>query len=431
MHIGMVLIKSRPYPPDVRVDKEIGSLCEAGHEVFVFARTMGTERPGREALIPEKAWVDRYDLPKLGAIPRFRSDVTFRYPEWEGYLARFITENRIDVLHVHNLLHIPLALRVAEEFGLPLVADLHENQPAAFRVYRRDMPFLRRMGNALAKNDTLYRWMEARVLRRCKKILVVVPEAAERLERIGIPCSDIVVVGNTEDETTFPLSRTEDRQHPAIRDGASSWTVSYIGNLGPHRGIDTMLKAIPLLSDRIPGFRFLVVGARGKGREQVLDQASRLGIRKEVEVLEWVPFEQVCGYILSSRVGIIPHNDFEHTQTTVPHKLFQIMLCQRPVLVSSCRPLRRIVEETGAGIVFRADDPRDLADKLLWMHAHQSALKEMGIRGRKAALGPYAWKRDASRLTRVYQALDRGEGEGCPPKKRLRRRAASAMEKTT
>ncbi len=81
------------------------------------------------------------------------------------------------------------------------------------------------------------------------------------------------------------------------------------------------------------------------------------------------------------------------------------MICGKPVLVSDCKPLKRIMEQAKAGAIFRANDEKDLATTLLHMAAHPEELVEMGLNGQKAALGPLSWKKDAKKLVDLYYSL--------------------------
>jgi glycosyltransferase involved in cell wall biosynthesis len=108
---------------------------------------------------------------------------------------------------------------------------------------------------------------------------------------------------------------------------------------------------------------------------------------------------------LISQICLVPHNDYEHTQTTIPHKLFQYMLCQKAVLVSDCAPLKRVVGETGFGKTFKASDPKDMAEKLIQMRNDGDELNQQGERGYLAAITQYTWAKDAEALVRVYEQL--------------------------
>jgi len=126
-------------------------------------------------------------------------------------------------------------------------------------------------------------------------------------------------------------------------------------------------------------------------------------------VLRWVPFEKVSSYFSISAVCLVPHNDFEHTQTTVPYKLFQSMISGKPVVVSDVRPLKRIVDETGAGLVFNAGDPSSLAAVLVELYQKPELADRLGRNGYSAAQGLYSWRHDAERLIRLYDEMDRSK----------------------
>ena len=301
---------------------------------------------------------------------------------------------------------VPTVIKVAKIYDIPVVADLHENMPAALVAYRSQSPPLEKSISAILLNYRLWRWHEARNLIKCARVIVVVPEAAERLKYYGIQEDKIVVVSNTEDETTFRFDPKE--ADPEIIDKyKESWMISYVGGIGPHRGLDTLLKAIPCACSQIPGLKLTIIGARGKYLDIIKKEVNKLGIGDSVEIIGWQPFEKVNSYVQASKVCLIPHNDFEHTQTTVPHKLFQYMICARPVLVSNCRPLKRIVEEAQSGCVFEANDSQDLGRQLVYMYNHPEELVQMGLNGQRAALGKYAWRHDAQRLVEMYDDLKR------------------------
>jgi len=114
----------------------------------------------------------------------------------------------------------------------------------------------------------------------------------------------------------------------------------------------------------------------------------------------------VNSYVMGSKVCLVPHNASEHTHTTIPHKLFQYMICGKPVLVSDCRPLARVVRRSGSGRIFTADDSDSFAEELVWMYHHENQVEQMGQNGRIAALGEFSWQHDARRLVGMYKDLD-------------------------
>jgi glycosyltransferase involved in cell wall biosynthesis len=110
-----------------------------------------------------------------------------------------------------------------------------------------------------------------------------------------------------------------------------------------------------------------------------------------------------------SDVNIIPHKSNAHTDNTVPHKLFQSIMSGKPVLVSSSDPLKRLVNSTNSGLVFKADDPEDLANKVLLLYKNKNLCVELGKNGLKATTeGELNWDHEQHNLIKFYRSLFAG-----------------------
>ena len=67
---------------------------------------------------------------------------------------------------------------------------------------------------------------------------------------------------------------------------------------------------------------------------------------------------------------------------------------------------KRIIEETEAGLVFRAGDHRDLADKLIRLYNSPELCQKLGRKGKKAATeGRYSWRYSGDMLINLYKAI--------------------------
>ena len=60
-------------------------------------------------------------------------------------IKEFIKANDIQVLHVHDIWLIPVSQNAAKEFDIPVVADLHENMPAAMVAARSEMSLFKKI----------------------------------------------------------------------------------------------------------------------------------------------------------------------------------------------------------------------------------------------------------------------------------------------
>lgn len=402
METCMVLANS-DFPPDIRVEKEARALISAGHRIFLLCS--GTEnRPARSCWngmeIIRIAPLRCFPIRKLNA---FIYVLTLRDLQWKKAIHKLLQTHRIDAFHVHDLPMVGTVLAFARRRGIPVIADLHENYPALARS-----AFARRKPRLAERFVWPNRWerLERRWAKGCAHVLVVVDEAKERLVANGVPEENITVVENTVDVEHF-------FSFPPGRDIAdrfkADFVICYVGGFSPHRGLDTAIKAMPRILKEIPNAKLLLVGD-GEMMGPLKSLVATMGLDEKVVFTGWQQFEKVPGYISAGDVCIIPHAATDHTEATAPHKLYQYMLMGKPALVSSCRPLRRMIEETGAGAVFKAGDSNSFAETVLKLR-DPATRKTLGQAGRKAALGKYNWQRASEKLMLIYRTLSR-------PKKR-------------
>jgi len=397
MRIGMVM-KWRVPPPNVRVSNEAHTLAAHGHEVLFLVEG----RPGQpvEETVGDVRVVRGVVMGRLRETwHRYTFNFTYREPLWRKALDRFIRERGIEALQVNDLPLAEEGVRAARSHGIPVVVDLHENYPAGLQVWYT---------NPL-KKMTIYnhaRWAayERRILRDVDAIVVVIEEARDRLVRLGLRPEKIRVVPNTVSAASGEIPVDRD----VIERYRGAFVVSYIGGFAPHRGLDTVVRAMPRVKEAVPRAKLLLVGDRNEGYRRSLERLAReLGCADAVDFAGWQPQEKVWSYIEASAVCLVPHARNPHTDTTIPNKIFQYMMRERPVIVSDCPPLARIAAESGGGLVFRYDDPGALAGAIVELASDEEKRRRMAATGRRAVMERYTWERTAAPLVELYDSMAR------------------------
>ena len=106
-------------------------------------------------------------------------------------------------------------------------------------------------------------------------------------------------------------------------------------------------------------------------------------------------------YVATSNVGIVYHYEYEHTHTTIPHKMFDFMALGIPLVVTECAPLKRIVTEWRCGYAVPYGDTGKLIEALTKLGDRKHA-KELGMNGKRAVLEKYNYSREIQSLQGVY-----------------------------
>jgi len=381
----ILMILNQRFLPDIRVEKEIKVLEANGYRIIVAASEEGFDSKDYEI-------IRIGNLRKL--INRIFTSYFFCSPFYFKKLTRELKKNNInledlDYIHVHDLIWARTGHKISRRVNAKFVLDLHENMPAALQSnyspqFHSKNILIRSIYN-LVLGKKRWKKYELDSVKKADKVIVVVKEA---MERFPDEYKDkFTVVSNTEDP--------------------ENWTpiILYIGGVYYHRGVDILIESCKYLVKEYPFIRLKIIGLKNDSYAGYLNKlVIENDLKNYVKLINWIPFDEIEENIINSDLCAVPHNNIEHTQTTIPHKLFQYMAISKPVLVSDVKPLKRVVEETRSGFIFKAGDAEDCAKKI--REAIESIdLKGYGENGRKATEGNYNWNHDAKRLLSIYKAL--------------------------
>lgn len=395
-----VLLPSH-FPPDIRVEKEARSLIADSHEIYLIC--MGREdRLTRESFenINVHRLPFRGKLDLLARVSAYSINPLWR-KNWINGIEEIIKNEGIEILHVHDLPLVPISISIGKKYKIPIIFDMHENFPEALRVWREGKSILGYTYDLVFDSVFLYKIIEQRCVKSVNHIIVVVKEQKDRLIKLGVPDDKITVVMNTEDLEVF------DNVEIISLDYRDNFVISYVGGFGQHRGIDAAIKAMPKILDKIPNAILLLVGGKGSGKyeEELKKLCKNLKVENNVAFTGWVDFNYVPSYIALSDVGLVPHYASGHTNTTIPHKIFQYMAMKKPVIVTDAKPLKRIVEETKCGIVVPSGDYNKMAEAIIGLHEDKKWARKLGKNGRRAVEVKYNWEEEAKKLISLYEEL--------------------------
>lgn len=400
--------------PDIRVVKMTDTLAKAGFEVIVLARNIkGVNEPGAAHpyahLLGQRGeeWRSRLQVRRLldDTPEKWRGALTLPYhinPIWRRAIRDLVLKEGCQLLIVRDMPLVLAATAVGRRYGVPVIFDMAENYPAVMAVWRRWEGRKRAMVNFFIRNIALARMVERTSVRVADQIFVVVPEHVERVAQLRGKTGGIEVIENTpvleELDALYACysQRTEWQPTPQVVE------VVYGGNVHFYRGIDTLIEAAVLLKQRrLQKIRWTVVGT-GKVVDSLRKLADEKGVADSVCFMGWQP--DLMAFVYRAHAGYDGSHASEHTHNTMPNKLYDYMAFCKPVLVSDCRPMKRVVEAHQCGLVFRSQDAEDLVEKALMLR-DPDLRAQMGMNGRKAVEERYNWGVDGKRLVEVVETL--------------------------
>lgn len=388
--MNICIIWKNDYPWDVRIEKFGVSLKEIGHDIYLLCSN--TTKLKREEIINGMN-VRRLPSVKNSWLNSLISSPFYLNPFWFNMVNQTIIHEKIDLIIVRDLPLILIGLLMKKKYHIPIILDMAENYPAMYwkRLKKGGMSTFK---NWLIKNPSLIEYIEKYAANRVDHLFVVVEESAQRLISMGIEGKKISIVSNTPDLKIFVAENQIKLEKPL--------QIIYVGFVQEERGLDTIINSLSKI--RHSGFtiKFIIIGD-GDYLGQLKSLAQKNRVEDMVEFIGWVKNTLIPKFIYACDIGIIPHKKTDHTDTTIPNKLFDFMACGKPVIVSNTNPMKRIVEEEKCGLVFRSEDEEDFSMTIKKVIDTPAMLLEMGVNGQKAVKRRYNWGFDSITLEQVIE----------------------------
>jgi len=385
-NVLMVLL-DKSFPPDIRVEKEASSLLEGNYNVFLLTR-----REKKQAKFETLNGIRIVRLNWPLNIQR-RLVTIMSLPILSLRIVSLISKHNIRILHVHDLSYALLTAILGKIWHRKVIFDMHENYTGMIE------PLGRNPSGLLLMFYT--RFTEIISCKFSAKIITATPEIAERIISLGISATKIVVLSNVPDISLLN-ELTKDSNKKRQLEG--TFVISYVGGFSSHRGLDTLVNAMPLVMKKNPSTHLFLVGD-GKMKPILQRMVDRLKLNGYVTFTGWVPFDEAMEYVQLSDLGIIPYHSTAQTHSALPHKIFQYMFFKKPVLVSNVKLLKKMVETTKCGLVFPAGDHNQLAQRILEVAKNRRNLARLGENGYKAVVTEYNWDREKTKLMKMYDEI--------------------------
>jgi glycosyltransferase involved in cell wall biosynthesis len=394
MRIGMIL--DAAFPPDPRVENEAVSLIKAGHEVFLFCLHYGQQK---QSEVTNGIQVKRFLSNKL----EYKlSALVYTIPLYTFLMMRkirhFIKENKVEVLHVHDMRIAAAVFNVNKKFNLPVVLDLHENRPEIMKFY----PHLSKFPGKYLISSKKWKKKEEEFILKATKVIVVTSEAKnEILERVPIAAGKIIEVPNTVRESFYKNPKL----FPEITNHyANNFVLLYIGDTGIRRGLKTAIRAIHSIKNKIDTVKLVIVGKNSS--DTILKKLVKdLQIAPYVDFLGWKDPSSFQSYIVSSAICISPLQRNLHHDTTYANKIFQYMSLAKPLLVSDAIAQRKLVEKVACGLVHKERDSEDFANKVVALYKSKPLRLEFGESGKKFVQNEFSWEQTSKKLINLYNNM--------------------------
>lgn len=376
----VTLVRARAIDP--AVNKVAKALSENGYDVKLLVWDRQHTLKGENG---KGYTIHKYSL----RAPYDKLTVVFYLPIWWIYEFFFLLKDKCNVIHacdLDTLIPAILAKLIKRVQLCYTIYDFYANNlpDGRFQLVRR-----------------LIRSLVARVEKLgigFTEILFLADES--RYEEVrGARINKLVYVYNSPPDY-FYVNQTR-----KLSNSSAEVTVFYGGVINRPRGLQFMARAVQDLD----GVQLILAGP-------VHDKAfieNCVLTSRRIRYLGWLPsYEDVIKETFEADILFrLSDPKIPKTKYESPNKLFEAMMCGKPIIVSDGSSMADIVRKENCGLVVPYGDVDAIKEAILKLKNSPELRQKLGQNGRRAYENRYSWQIMEQRLLDSYQQLSSEVGK--------------------
>lgn len=243
--------------------------------------------------------------------------------------------------------------------------------------------------------------IEEFLYRKALCVVTVAEASREALVARGFDSEKFFVIENGIVEELFcPGPRDNEIRRQYGWQG--KFVAMYIGAHGVSQGLFSLLEAAEQLKSR-EDLHFVFVGD-GAEKPGMLRWVSERGLAN-VEFLPLQEKSRMPLFYSAADVCLVPLKKGDYFRINIPSKMFEIMACERPIVLGAEGQARAILEKAGAGIAVEPESAEAFANAILQLHDDAGLAETLGRNGRRHVIENYTRKQKARQYAEIIERM--------------------------
>ena len=358
------------------------ALAKQGHEVYLVT----LEFPGAPLQENIEGVKVHRVLIELGH-PNFMIWVFVFNHFMEKKIATLSREVDFDVIHVHDWLTALAGISSKYFLNKPLVSTVHSMEIGRSQGLHNSDSFL---------IDGIEWWMTY----EAKHVIACSNSVKRELENhFHLPSGKITVIPNGVEIGKFEIDVNRENVKRLYGIEPHERVVLFVGRLVPQKGVDSLIKAIPLIASRHRNVKFLISGD-GWSRGYLEDLAKRTGFGNRIRFLGFIPDSELPKLIASADVLVVP-SIYE------PFGIVALegMAAGTPVVAANVGGLAEIIEHEKTGVLVYPGNPESIAWGVNRVLSDPGFSRWITENAKNKVKEVYSWNAIAEKTVALYERI--------------------------
>lgn len=225
-----------------------------------------------------------------------------------------------------------------------------------------------------------------------KKFMVISESTKEDMVKRGIAAENIFVVKCGIDQTRFRFDSPVPKEKYPL--------ALYMGRLKKYKSIDQIIKAFPIVLQKLADAKLVIVGD-GDYASELKSLVKKLNLEEKIKFTGYVSEKEKVEWLQKAHLAIYPSLKEGWGLTNI-----EANACGTPVIASNVPGLKDSVVDGETGFLFEYGNINELAEKIVKVLSDEKLREKLSLGGLKWA-SSFSWEKAAEETLAILELVQK------------------------
>jgi len=292
---------------------------------------------------------------------------------------RLLRKNHYDIIHAHWIIPQGLVALLARPFA--------KSRPVVVLTSHG--------GDLFALQGTMLSWLKKRIAHHTDSLTVVSSAMKQKALEMGLK--------DERNISIIPMGVESCNTFIAPAQSTSRKGLLFVGRLVDKKGVEYLLKALPLVLASHPDEHLTIIGD-GPLKQSLVALSNTLDIADHVTFTGPLSNRKIPHYLQAATMAIFPSVVTDSgDQEGTPVAIMEALACGCVTIVADYPGVRDIITDNETGLIVAGKSPQAIAEAILTVLDNQDIRLNLSRNGRQKVQQQYDWRVISDKFLTLFQ----------------------------